>query len=409
MDLVGFSTQPGEFRLFFPMLCTEEEQTSYKNFGDAIDKLSKAFTALGGEDIDEMDTEQMIYVVGRPHWGAKYRGTERKLQVKYRKGITAIGGCPYAIEYYKKKKYGNSNIEKMKAKLLEKLKKFCGDQQTPEEVKLARQAFDQERLIALNKKRKAYYHNDLSIEYAYLTIDEAESTFRDGLQTESGPFRDSPARRSPQSAVAYRPRDDFEKQLGAIYTLYDPAKLPVVSEIASAFVGREALLLSELHMKYDMEGRHSELFEGHTEGGHLECILSQEAMTLAGIEHAAVPAPLPLGGTKQASANTEGKSAGVVEWLSICLEGDEGQIRNFVQSSDFALLASALEEGIKVGAPVMVGGYPTFVSLVGNGLAVGDECDNEAYEIYLRSFLSPTQAIVHFAQQGKAGARTFFK
>ena len=121
------------------------------------------------------------------------------------------------------------------------LKKFCGDQQTHEEAMVAAKAFDDERLIALNKKRNAYSHNDLSIEYAHLVIDESESTFREALSESSGPFIDSPAR-----------------------------------------VG------------------------------------SGSGATL-----------LPPTGAKEACTNTNSKSGRVIEWLSICLEGCEEQIKNF--------------------------------------------------------------------------------
>ena len=404
--------RPGEFRLFFPSLSPEQQAEShYFNFRDALDRLSEAFSALGGPDLASLETEPMIYVVGRPHWGAKYRGVDRKLELKYRTEMVAIGDCPYAIEHYKKKKYGKYSVKQMRMKLLEKLKKFCGDQQTVEEVELAGQAFDNERLIALNKLRQSYYHGDLSIEYAHLTIDEANSTFREALSIDGSPFRDSPARRASQRVVTYTPHEDFEKQLTAIYTLYNQDKLPFVGQIASQFEGREALLLSELHLKYDMEDHHLELFEGLTVGAHLDSIISPEIQSLAGIERSTTDgakartesAPATPTAATAGKAGRPSDGRGGVEWVSVAFEGSEEQINGFVQSSDFALLAAVLEEGLRIGVPVLVGGYPTFVSLAGNGLEVGDDCDNEAHEAYNSSVLGPTQAILRFYQQ-KQGA-----
>ena len=81
MSIFSDVVRNGEFRLFFPKLYSEELQCTYKDFGEAIDKLSQAISDLGGPDVDKLETEQMIYVVGRPHWGAKYRGQEKKLQL----------------------------------------------------------------------------------------------------------------------------------------------------------------------------------------------------------------------------------------------------------------------------------------------------------------------------------------
>ena len=86
LDIFKKDIRNGEFRLFVPLPYTEELRSSYKGFADAIDKLSEAFMQLKGPDMDINDIEQMIYVVGRPHWGAKYRGIEKKLQLKYRTG-----------------------------------------------------------------------------------------------------------------------------------------------------------------------------------------------------------------------------------------------------------------------------------------------------------------------------------
>jgi E1A/CREB-binding protein len=55
---------------------------------------------------------------------------------------------------------------------------------------------------------------------------------------------------------------DFKQQLTDIYTVYNPARLSKIPDIMAHFVGREQMLLQELHRKYDMQDEHVHLL-GH--------------------------------------------------------------------------------------------------------------------------------------------------
>ena len=113
-------------------------------------------------------------------------------------------------------------------------------------------------------------------------------------------------------------------------------------------------------------------------------------------------------------ANTAPSASAGEEWISVALEGEEEKIKGFIASTDFSTtIGRVLEEGIGLGLPVMVGGYPTFVSHVGNGLTVREDCDNEAYETYSQTALVETQALFRFSMDRERWTLTrndsFFK
>ena len=56
---------------------------------------------------------------------------------------------------------------------------------------------------------------------------------------------------------------DWNKQLGAIYCLYNPEKLPTIAKIQEMFKGREDTLLEELCLKYKVDKSHLWLLESH--------------------------------------------------------------------------------------------------------------------------------------------------
>jgi hypothetical protein len=66
----------------------------------------------------------------------------------------------------------------------------------------------------------------------------------------------------------YRVDEDFESQLRAIYTKYNPSLLPMVPAFVKQFEGRENVLLLELHRKYGIVDSDRVLLQGRNPPAH---------------------------------------------------------------------------------------------------------------------------------------------
>lgn len=291
-----------EFRVFLPVVKDDNETpteglSAYKS---ALARVIDDFTVVDGIKKDSISVTPMLYCVGGNHWGVKYRGPDRNLEVKYRKNTMEVGDCERAIELYKKKKFGKVSLKKMKKKIMEKLVQHCGAQHDEDQQKYAAEAIEAERLIALDKKRKGYYHGEVDIDFAYIDINLSNSTFhKKPLGGESSdPWRDSHAFESSEKEDEPSTPKDVPSEAGA-------------------------------------------------------------------------------------------------EWISICFEGNYDTIVRAIRTN-FDPIAAAMSEGLKVGLPVMVGGYPTFVNLVGNGLTYGNDCNEAIYGLYTSTIKGPTEALLAF-------------
>lgn len=302
----------GEFRVFLPVVDEDDMPEELKAYADAVARVIDDFTAVDGRNKDAIDITEMLYCVGDCHWGIKYRGASRNLEVKYRKTTMEVGECGNAIEMYKKKKFGNVSLKNMKKKIMEKLTQHCGDQHGEQQQKYAAEAIDAERLIGLDKRRKAYQHGGVAIDFGYIDINLSKSTFH-------------------------------KKALGG--------------ESADS-VWRDSLVLKE-----------SPQDDGASKAEH-----------------------------DASDMNTKGG-----KWVSVCFEGGNVEIIQAIRSN-FDPIATAIAEGLKVGVPVMVGGYPTFVNLVGNGLTYGNDCDEGAYGLYNSTIKGPTEALLAFHAANREGA-----
>ena len=93
-----------ELRVFLPVV--SPDNSDHANYREKLNRLVEDFTITDGVTKEFIDVTPMVYCVGGCHWGVKYRGSDRKLEVKYRKSTIEIGGCTKAVEQYKKKKFG---------------------------------------------------------------------------------------------------------------------------------------------------------------------------------------------------------------------------------------------------------------------------------------------------------------
>lgn len=306
-----------EFRVFLPVVSKEEAASSegLSAYCAALARVIDDFTVVDGVKKESIDITPMLYCVGGNHWGVKYRGPDRNLEVKYRKNTMEVGDCERAIELYKKKKFGKVSLKKMKKKIMEKLLQHCGAQHDEEQQKYAAEAIEAERLIALDKKRKGYRHGGVDIDFGYIDINLSNSTFhKHGLGGDRGDpvWRDSDA---PENGA-----DSTDK---------------AAKEEDGATTPEEV--------------------------------------------------------SRQTGA----------EWISVCFEGNYDTILEAIRTN-FDPVAKAMTEGLKTGLPVMVGGYPTFVNLVGNGLTYGNDCDEAAYGLYNATIRGPTEALLAFHSANRA-------
>lgn len=166
------STPDLEFRLFFPV----DPRTASNDtelYRESYSLMLDYFTDLDGVSKEDMRIEtEMIYLVGSDHWGAKYRGEKRKLEVKFRKDMYSFGDAIGVIERWKKKKFekhGN-DIQKNKELLLEKVKKFCTTQQTEQEDVHFDKAVDANKLMKMVKRRRSFLQFGAMSELAFLDV-----------------------------------------------------------------------------------------------------------------------------------------------------------------------------------------------------------------------------------------------
>lgn len=166
------STPDLEFRLFFPV-DPHTESNNAELYRESYSSMLGYFTNLDGVGKEDMHIEtEMIYLVGSDHWGAKYRGEKRKLEVKFRKDVYSLGDAIGVIERWKKKKFDKhgNDIQRNKELLLEKVKKFCTTQQTEQEDVLLNKAVDTNRLMKMVKRRRSFLQLGAMTELAFLDV-----------------------------------------------------------------------------------------------------------------------------------------------------------------------------------------------------------------------------------------------
>lgn len=315
-----------EFRIFFPLpseSVAEElgEDSRLSDYSQALAAIEREFGAVNESDSkDKGASTLMVYVVGGDHWGAKYRGDARKLEVKYRTQVDTLvkegegtgtstsaedseerrKKLPILMEAFKKKDYGKGTSIRNKDitnKILEKLLKFCNkEHNTIEHEHRAQIALERETICAMTKWRKhgmGGERGEVCIEYAYIEVDPI-----------------------------------------------------VVKPTTTATVTTTAMGMSMDKCMSEEEGDGIWKDSGGT---------STPPPPFSSADAAA--APVAAGGA------TTGSGSGVTKWISISLEGTHDAIQSCVNTS-FSSVGHALQVGhatAGIRENILIGGYPTFV------------------------------------------------
>ena len=142
-----------EFRFFLPRLLPSEDSaisTLHERYNTILSSLLADFPDGSGSLPEERED---IYLIGNPHFGAKYRAG-KKLEIKIRQKKLDLN-----IEQWKKFKLGKKNVSHYKNDIL-KLITEEADQYLPDDVKL----IEAEKFLNVQKVRKIQIVDEVSKE-----------------------------------------------------------------------------------------------------------------------------------------------------------------------------------------------------------------------------------------------------